>query len=221
MNNDKHEFHRRSIRVRGYDYSEGGPYFITVCATARKSIFGEILDGQVNLKPWGKVVLACWQEIPDHFPQVELDEFVVMPNHVHGIVTIAGRHGRGMACHAPTTGVGEFGKPKAGSLPTIIGAFKSATTKRIHQLFKSPDTAIWQRNYYEHIIRDEKSLNRIREYLHYNPLRWALDRENPDRQGEDEFDRWLDSYKNLPERNGTFFKGRGMTGHALTEDEGD
>jgi len=213
MNNDKHGFHRRSIRIQGYDYSEGGPYFVTVCTQNRKHLFGKIVGDQIQMNEAGCLVKEFWHELPSRFP-VELDAFVVMPNHLHGIITLVGAQ-----FIAPEINPEPGAINRAPTLGQVMRAYKAVAARKIH--LAGLTGFAWQRNYYEHIIRDEKSLDRIREYIHYNPLRWALDRENPDRQGEDEFDRWLDSYKNLPERNGTFFKGRGMAGHALTEDEGD
>jgi REP element-mobilizing transposase RayT len=112
-----------------------------------------------------------------------LDVFIVMPNHVHGIVIIV-NNGRGTARRAPT--MEQFGKP-------VANLFKPAVTKRINEIRATTGTPVWQRNYYEHIIRKEESLNRIREYTLTNPLRWHLDKENPCREGEDEFDRWFKS----------------------------
>jgi REP element-mobilizing transposase RayT len=206
---NKSERSRRSIRVQGYDYSEAGPYFITVCSFQSKPVFGKVVEEAVQFTAWGHIVQECWSEIPSHFPRVELDQFIVMPNHIHGIVAIVGC--RGTACRAPTTRA-EFGKPAPGSLPTIIGSFKSAVTKRINEVRGSGGESIWQRNYYEHIIRDEESLNRIREYIFYNPLKWSLDRENPERTGEDDFDRWLACFNTRP--------GRGTACRAPTSGKG-
>lgn len=169
--------HRRSIRLRGYDYTQNGAYFVTICAHERRPMFGRVVNGAMVVNEWGRVVQACWDEIPAHFRHVELDAFVVMPNHVHGIIVIANDGGRcrGVACHAPTTVKREFSKPIPESLPTIVGAFKSAATKHINRLLNLPDRPIWQRNYYEHIIRNEKSLNQIRAYIANNPGKWAED----------------------------------------------
>ncbi len=132
-----------------------------------------IVDGQMHLHAAGREAGQCWLQIPRHFPNVELDEFVVMPNHVHGILVLS----RGAACRAPT--VERFGQPVSGSLPTVIRSFKSAVTQRSNALHGTPGASVWQRNYYEHVIRDEASLQGMREYIANNPLQWALDRENP------------------------------------------
>jgi len=187
---------RRSLRIPGYDYSEVGPYFVTICTKYQKHMFGKIIGDEMQLNDMGQVVVQEWITTAQLRPYVQLDEFVVMPNHFHGIIAIIGGECRGTARRAPTA----FGKPTAGSLPTIVGAFKSAVTKRINELHCSPGGIVWQRGYYEHIIRDEKSLDRTRENIIYNPLSWSLDRENPDRQGEDQFDQWLASFKSRPEQ---------------------
>ena len=167
---------RRSIRLQGYDYSQAGAYAVTICTHNRDCLFGEIAGGKMVLNHAGHAALQCWQAIPDHFPHAELDAFVMMPNHVHGIVVIADR--RGTACRAPTQ-VEQFGHPVAGSIPTVIRSFKSAVTKRINEIRNTPGAKVWQRNYYEHIIRDEGELKRMREYITNNPVQWELDRENP------------------------------------------
>lgn len=177
MINSRGHHHRRSLRLKNYDYAQAGAYFVTLCTQNRACLFGEIVDGQMRLHPAGREAGQCWLQIPQHFPNVELDEFVVMPNHVHGIVVL-GDGGRGTVCRAPTT-VERFGRPVSGSLPTVVRSFKSAVTKRINALHGSPGVSVWQRNYYEHVIRDEASLQDIREYIVNNPLQWTLDRENP------------------------------------------
>ena len=176
-NREKHQ--RRSIRLREYDYTQVGAYFVTISAHSREPIFGEIVKGKMRLNEWGKVVAFCWDEIPIHFLNVELDAFVIMPNHVHGIIVIAVDGRRGTACRAPTTE--QFGKPVANSFPTIIRSFKSATTKRINEIHSNPGVPLWQRNYYERIIRDEDELTQIREYIAGNHFKWGEDEENPNK----------------------------------------
>ncbi len=183
-NPDKH--HRRSIRLKGYDYTQPGAYFITACTHRWGTIFGEIIDGKMRLNPLGRVVQAEWLKTAQIRSNVQVDEFIVMPNHVHGIIMImdSGDTARSIptaiadtAHRIPT--VEQFGKPVSGSLPTIVRAFKSAATRRINILRSTPGRTVWQRKYYEHIVRSERSLNRIREYIHYNPQRWHLDRYHP------------------------------------------
>ena len=165
--------HRRSIRLKGYDYTRSGLYFITICTYQKQCLFGDILDKQLRLNDFGNTASECWQAIPKHFPKIKLDEFVIMPNHIHGILFITDNH-RGKAL--PCSYKGKFGNPVAGSIPTIIGSYKSAVTKRINIIRNSKGSSLWQRNYYEHIIRNEESLNRIREYIINNPLSWKTDK---------------------------------------------
>jgi putative transposase len=170
---------RRSLRLNGYDYAQAGAYFVTICTQDRACLFGDIVDGEVRLNGYGSAVHEEWLRSAELRQNVELDAFTIMPNHMHGIVVIT--DGRGTARRAPTE---QFGKPVANSLPTIMRAFKSASTRRINQIQNAPGTHVWQRNYYEHVIRNDRELNRIREYIATNPLKWALDRDNPQRTGQ-------------------------------------
>ena len=190
MSNNFENHHRRSIRLQGYDYSQPGMYFVTIGVEGRTCLFGEVVRGKMILDQIGQIVEEEWLRTPVLRPSVTLDEFIVMPNHFHAVVMIV-YEGRGTARRAPTTE--RFGRPVSGSLPTIVRSFKSATAKRINELRGTPSAPLWQRNYYEHVIRSEEELQRIREYIQTNPLRWEFDRENPARRGEDEFDRWLAS----------------------------
>lgn len=187
--------HRRSLRLPGYDYSQTNAYFMTICAAQKKFLFGNIKDGTMRLSAAGQIVVAEWLKTADLRSSVTLDQFTVMPNHFHGILWIDEGQ-TGTARRAPTRE--RFGKPVKGSLPTIIGAFKAAVTRRIHQLRISHKGEVWQRGYYEHVIRDEDSLRRIREYIIINPEQWDRDRENPNREGEDSFYRWLANFKTCP-----------------------
>jgi putative transposase len=180
MRFDPKKHHRRSIRLKDYDYSQSGAYFVTVVTQARISLFGNVNDGQLELNDAGQMVQTCWREISEHYPGVETDVFIVMPNHVHGIIFLVGAG----PCACPS----EVGQPRGVaptlSLPDIVQRFKSLTTKRytegVRKLqWSSFPARLWQRNYYEHVIRDEESLNRIREYILNNPAQWAFDRENP------------------------------------------
>ncbi len=164
---------RRSIRFRDWDYSANGAYFVTLVTQDRASLFGNIVDGEMRLNEMGAVACACWEAIPDHFTYVEVDVFVIMPNHVHGIVLIVGA----TDSVAPTTPSG----PPRGSLGAIIGQYKSVVTKKIRKMANAPNWLVWQRNYYERIIRNERELIAVREYIMNNPVRWAEDAEN--RQG--------------------------------------
>jgi putative transposase len=273
MRYDPEKHRRRSIRLKGYDYSQAGVYFVTICTQGRACLFGEVVDGEMRLNDAGRMVVAEWERLPALFPNVVLDAFVVMPNHIHGIViltdpaddatdgataigaTISGATTGGAATGGATTrvaptmagddatpvGAGLVPAPStpaqsvptpsvpapstpaqsvpapsvpasstpAQSVPTpsvpvpstpapstpalstpaptlgdVIGAFKSRVTveyaRGVRTFGWTPfDRRLWQRNYYEHIIRNEEALNRIRRYIVENPIRWAFDRENP------------------------------------------
>ncbi|HOK46119.1 MAG TPA: hypothetical protein PLK67_09320 [Bryobacteraceae bacterium] len=199
---DPTHHHRRSIRLKTYDYTQPGAYFITICTRERVSLFGTVVDGEMRLNARGEIVCEEWFKTAQIRPYVQLqeDEFVVMPNHVHGIVWIVdddlapvgATDRRGDRPVAPTT-VPPRG-PAPQSLGAIIAGFKSAVTHRINALRGAPGAPVWQRNYFEHVIRDERALARangrsplhaIRQYIIENPLRWHLDRYNPERTGED------------------------------------
>lgn len=143
-------------------------YFITICTHQRQCLFGKVVNGEMQLNKIGGIVNHCWQAIPNHFSKVQLDSFVIMPNHIHGILVITNpRRDMAMPCpyppysnpqHLPKR---EFAKPIAGSLSIIVGSFKSAATKHINLFYGTPGTPVWQKNYYEHIIRSEESLQFI------------------------------------------------------------
>ncbi|GIV89164.1 MAG: hypothetical protein KatS3mg055_1682 [Chloroflexus sp.] len=165
---------RRSIRLKGYDYFQPGAYFITICTKDRACLFGEVVNGEMRLNALGQIVQDVWHDLPNHVSNVVLDAFVVMPNHVHGITIIRDDTVVGAGSEpAPTTPT-----KKHHGLPEIVRQFKTFSARRINEMRGTPGVSVWQRNYYEHIIRDEQSLNRIRAYIANNPLRWALDREN-------------------------------------------
>ena len=172
MKYDSDIHHRRSIRLRGYDYTQAGAYFVTACTYARDCLFGQIVGGEMRLSAHGAIALECWQAIPQHCPHADLDAFVVMPNHMHGILMLADDAAR--SAHPPAQE--RFGRPVAGSLPTIMRLYKAVVTRRINELRNTSGAPVWQRNYYEHIVRDQASLGRIRAYIANNPLRWGIDR---------------------------------------------
>ena len=169
---------RRSIRLPRFDYTQQGAYFVTVCTRNRSCLFGEIVNGEMRLNDIGRVAHRMWEEIPTHFPQVGIDAWVVMPNHIHGVIVIAGPPVG--ATHASPL-QRPAGPPKR-SIGAIVGSYKSAVSKRINAMRGTPGASVWQRNYYEHIIRNESALNRIRQYIADNPARWSEDPENPARQ---------------------------------------
>lgn len=168
---------RRSIRLRDYDYSQPGEYFLTICSYNHECFFGDVVDDEMKLNKLGEIVLEEWLRTAEIRQDVELDSFVVMPNHIHGIITLI-ESGRGTLRRASTKE--QFGKPTPGSIPTIVRLFKSVVTKRINILLNTPGQRIWQRGYYEHIIRDDKDLDNVREYIANNPFKWSLEKEIPD-----------------------------------------
>jgi REP element-mobilizing transposase RayT len=237
---DPEHHHHRSIRLQGYDYAQAGAYFITICTQDRACLFGEVVDGVMRLNDAGRIVQATWDDVPEHYANVALDEFVVMPNHVHGIVvirtpitpltsvTFVTPVGAGLVpapgattrvaptCNANHAGANHAGANHAGanhaganhaganhaganhaganhagaiirvapSLGDVVGGFKSRATVAYAHGVKTNEwppfhLRLWQRNYYERIIRDDKSLHRIRQYICDNPSRWAFNRDNP------------------------------------------
>jgi putative transposase len=174
MKYDPERHHRRSLRLKDFDYAQHGVYFITICTHRRQCLLGSAINGAVRLNRHGEIADMCWRAIPRHFPHVGLDEFVIMPNHIHGIITVGARHAVPLRSR-----IERFRKPVGGSIPTIVRSFKSAVTKRINEYHSTPGLPVWQRNYYEHVIRNEDTLDRIREYILNNPVRWAFDPENP------------------------------------------
>ena len=198
MTYDPERHHRRSIRLKEYDYSQVGAYFITIVTQDRACLFGEIMDGKMHLNDAGRMVEKGWLELNRKFPTIETDEYIVMPNHFHGIVVIVGADLR--VCPDTTVGADlcvcpnvmetdprvypcELGAHAGAPLPSIIQWFKTMTTNEYIRGVKTSGWLpfrgrLWQRNYYEHIIRDDESLNSIREYITNNPLQWEMDREN-------------------------------------------
>ena len=157
---------RQSIRLKGYDYAQAGAYYVTVCVQDRKCPFGNVNDGKMMSNDAGKIVNDSWRWLGDQYEYVELDEFIVMPNHIHGIICVNDA-GRGGSRTAPTI--------KRKPLGRLIGAFKTVSTKQINITRQTSGNQLWQRNYYEHIIRGEDDLIRIREYIINNPARWEQD----------------------------------------------
>ena len=210
FNPDTH--HRRSFRLKAYDYSTVGAYFVTIVTQERLCLFGDVTDGEAQLTDAGKMIRQVWHEIPTRFPSFEMDEFIVMPNHIHGIliihspvgVPLVGTQG---AAHARTTDSPSFvgalpadaARPTYGDrattrvVPTedgtvtlgeVVGTYKSLTTQQYGKGVETQgwppfNKRLWQRNYYERVIRDNRELNGAREYIANNPTQWELDAENP------------------------------------------
>jgi putative transposase len=184
---------RKTPRLPEYDYSQQGAYFITVCVQHRSCLLGEIFHGEMRLNQAGIAVARWWKELERKFPLVKIDEYyVVMPNHFHGIVFIP------EPSRSNVEG-GHAGPP----LQKIVQWFKTMSTNEyVHGVkelgWKPFKDHLWKRNFYEHVIRNDEALNRIREYTKCNPQKWDLDRENPSAKGMDDFDRWLSTFKTRP-----------------------
>jgi len=178
---DPQKHHRRSIRLKGYDYSQPGAYFVTICTWRRDCLFGEVVNGIMRLSPAGKIVQEQWTRLGQRFPQADFSIFVVMPNHIHGIVVMHDT-GRGAGGHLvdPSPGIPPL-RPYVipGSLGAMLRAYKSAVAFRINALRGRAEPPVWQRNYYEHIVRNEAEWQRIVEYIQANPVRWAEDQLHP------------------------------------------
>lgn len=208
MTKFKGKYRIESTRLLGWDYAAAGYYFVTICTKNRELFFGEVVEGEMRLSEMGEIASGYWLEIPEHFPYAGLDKFVVMPNHVHGIVVIhemdqnvgvetqrdgtphngtshvvetphvaSLRRGRGRGGQNSPPKERKFGPLKPGSLSKIIQAYKAAVTRQLR-----PDGIGdfgWQARFHDHIIRDEESLHRIRQYIQDNPLKWEMDENNP------------------------------------------
>ena len=175
---------RRSIRLMGYDYSRPGAYFVTLCVHERVNLFGIVQDGAVQLNDLGQVVEDEWRRSAELRPGVTIDHFVIMPNHLHGLLIL--EQGRGTP-RVPVDPTGTrpkastaFGKPISGSLSTIVGQFKASASSRINMIRGSRGARVWQRNFYERIIRNERALRELRQYIAQNPSNWEMD---PERRG--------------------------------------
>lgn len=190
--------HRKSIRLKGYDYAKAGAYFITICVQNRECLFGEIADGEMQLNDAGTIAANCWDEIPKHFPNVILDQCIIMPNHVHGIIVITksvpicvpgeknvGANIVGANNYSPLrTSQPQRKNGTSKTIGSIVRGFKIGVTKwfRANQSSDDSPQTVWQRNYYEHIIRDDDDLSRIREYIATNSMNWMTDENNPDKK---------------------------------------
>ncbi|HRJ55651.1 MAG TPA: transposase [Anaerolineales bacterium] len=211
MKFDPQKHHRRSIRLKGFDYSQAGAYFVTIVTWQRECLFGDVVDGEMNLNRHGYIVRDAWFDLRNHYRHVELGAFVIMPNHVHGIIVLTddGRSrssasggtnsptGRGESFTSGNTTLPDglnsgavplqnkqtrpyVVKPKPRhDLPEIVRAFKSFSAKRINRLRRTDGIPVWQRNYYERIIRSEREMKNITKYIETNPSRWDNDDENP------------------------------------------
>ena len=207
---------RRSIRLKGYDYSRPGAYFVTIVAQDRLCWFGDVVDGEMRLNKSGELIVDAWEWLGERYPHVALDAYVVMPNHLHGVVVltdeewggesgggVSGRHGRrgvnvdrpvrrGVSRNAPTVGSG-MGVDADGSgmgvsrtaptgrktLGRLVGAFKTVSTKGFNRMRGMSGERLWQRDFYDRVIRDDRELDLVRRYIEGNPAKWETDEENP------------------------------------------
>ena len=177
MEKFKNKKNRKSQRLANYDYSQNGLYFITICTKDRQELFGEIKDRIMILNESGEIVKKNLIDIPNYQDGIFLDAFVVMPNHIHAIIEI--NH----SVVASAVVVGAVHEPPLQArrqmlIPKIIGKFKMLSAKEINILLNNSGNPMWQRNYYDHIIRNDESLNKIREYIIKNPQMWERDRNN-------------------------------------------
>jgi len=169
--------HRQSIRLRGRDYTQAGCYFITICSAQKLPLFGTVVDGVMILNDFGYTVQSAWEWLSEQYDYVMPDTYVVMPNHFHGIIIIrnvhseAGVPGHKIPGHERLPG-------RSPRLGDIIGYFKYQTAKQINADRRGPIIKVWQRNYYDHVIRDLKSQYYIEQYIKNNPIEWQINSEN-------------------------------------------
>ena len=190
------ERRRKPLRLPGYDYATPGAYFVTICANGRQNVFGEVINGEMRLDETGQIVSDVWRALPDRYPFIECDQFIVMPNHVHGIIWLTNlRRGEscirpirgGESCIRPIRGSDDEHRPYVnpkGTLPgtvnRVVQGFKSLTTIGwMRQNHGSTQTKIWQRGYYERVIRNGRELDAMRSYIANNAQKWNMDPEHP------------------------------------------
>ncbi len=176
---------RKSPRLKDYDYSQAGLYFVTICTYHRTHLFGHNADGIISSGAVGEIAATAWLSLPEHHPGIELDAFVVMPNHIHGIIVLVGTtpassantpsaNAKSDAAKSDKAGLVPTGAP-SGSLGSVIGSYKSGATRRIREALNDPLLNVWQTRYHDRIIRSEVSLRAIQEYVLNNRARWQED----------------------------------------------
>ncbi len=176
--------YRKSIRLKNYDYSQQGGYFVTICTQFRLCLYGEVVDGKMILNDFGSIVEQTWINLPNHYVNLELSTYIVMPNHFHAILIlhdINPRRGGFQTRPSAPDNRPSAKPPKQHALPEIVRAFKTFSAKRINAVRKQSET-LWQRNYFERIIRDESEYERITDYINLNPQKWNDDSENPNKK---------------------------------------
>ncbi len=167
---------RKSIRLKGFSYTGNATYFLTICCLRRYCLFGNVYSGTMIPNGFGKIVRSKWFEASRRLHYIKTDEFVVMPNHIHGLIHIESQT---ISTMADSNSLGDNPINANSLLGIFVGSFKSAVTRHINAERGTPGLSIWQRNYYEHIIRNDHALDRIREYIRYNPYNWDRDPDNP------------------------------------------
>lgn len=167
--------HRQSIRLRNRDYAESGAYFVTICTKDRECLLGEIVDWKMNLTEFGRIILDCWNDLPSHYLNIILDAFIIMPNHLHGIVVLTDQASVGARSPRPYKGQS---LPKHPTLGMMVAYFKYQSTKKINQISQTPGVSFWQRNYHERVLRRHE-INRYRQYIVDNPADWSRDENHP------------------------------------------
>ena len=170
---------RRSVRLPHFDYSQPAAYFLTICSHEKRHIFGTILGREVRLSAAGHIVDECWRDIANHFPNVRLPIYVIMPNHIHGIVVVHTRlRQRATDERSSREDSRRLGAHRPGSIPTIVRSFKAIAARRIRERLRGAECNVWQRGYYERIIRNEPEFHKTCDYIRLNPANWANDEEN-------------------------------------------
>ncbi len=172
---DTKEPHRRSIRLKEYDYGQAGAYFVTICTQQRECLFGGIIEGKMHLSEAGKEVQSIWGKLPQRYPHTGIEVHIVMPNHFHGIITID----VGAIHESPLRMSTVIHSRRKMLLSKMVGYFKMNSAQQINHLRTTRGQPVWQRNYYEHVIRNEIDLKEIREYIENNPLKWLEDENHP------------------------------------------
>jgi REP element-mobilizing transposase RayT len=179
---------RKSTRLQDYDYASPGAYFVTIVTKDRKCLFGNLIDGEMHLNEFGRFPRIILEKIPDHFSNITKDEFVTMPNHLHGILIIHDTDAPTIRVRQERVDKQSVSIPASplrargvvpGSLSAVIGYFKSGVSRRINALRHTPGATVWQRSFYDRIIRNEEEYNYARQYILDNPLKWELDTMNP------------------------------------------
>ena len=197
--NDLRTYHRRSIRLKGYDYAADGCYFVTICVRGGGCVLGKVVDGEVVLSEYGRVAEESWLWLEEQYRFVTLDAYVIMPNHMHGIVVygdLDGADGGGGADDGDYAS--NWGGSRAAAtegnrrktLGRLVGAYKTVTTKQINVFREAQGAPFWQRNFWEHIVRNERALLAIRDYIRTNPARWEADQLHPDAEPNPFKDWW-------------------------------